>query len=356
MSTAKPVQGQILIVTQAFDPHADELIVLLRYMGQEPIRLNTEAIPANSRLSYTIVRGQERSAFDDTVGSRTAPQEAGSYTLFIDGRQIEAERIRAVWWRRPAPYQFAGDLQPEEARLATIETELAMQGFWLALNSQDCYWISAPSALTIARNLPEQFRRARSFGFATPYTLVTTRAGQAHTFYEETEGQMVYRMLSSLVTSAQSGQQPPTANATRVHEEMLASLEGMVSVPCLFHEHLPARRFWVVVVIGNEIFAAQTTGTKLMDEVPHWWSPQVTKLSYEPLFLPDRLKERCRAFVRSYGLEFGVMQLALGPREEIFFASLDPVGSFLWLEMQCPDLNMSETLASRLIAGTQSER
>ena len=65
--------------------------------------------------------------------------------------------------------------------------------------------------------------------------------------------------------------------------------------------------------------------------------------------------ERCRAFVRSYGLEFGVMQLALGPGKEVFFVSLDPVGSFLWLEQQCPDLRMSEVLASRLVAGARSE-
>ncbi len=345
LSPSQRAKKSILIVTQAFDPHADELIVLLRYMGQEPIRLNTEAIPTDSLLSYTFARGVASLKLDDIEQGDTVQGEPGRYTLFIDGRQIEARFVQSIWWRRPAPYRFGGTLEPEELRIATEETEQAVQSFCLALSAQGCYWISSPAALALARNLPEQLRRAHSYGFATPRSLLTTRVGHVRTFYQETGGHMVYRMLSSLVTGMQNG-----ARSALVTEELLAAFEGTVTVPSLFYEQLSAKRFFLAVVIGDQVFAAQTTGGE--EEITHWWSPQIAELSYEPAPLPDRIIDRCRTFAHSYGLEFAVIQLALSADDQLFFVSLDPAGSFMWLEQQCPDLRMSEALAQRLIDGT----
>lgn len=346
--SSQTTEKSILIVTQTFDPHADELLLLLRYMGQEPIRVNTDAIPGNALLSYTFARGAENLARRDALESPLA-----RYTLFLDGRLIEAQQIHAVWWRRPAPYQFVGTLLPEELHLAAMETRQAMQAFWLALLAQDCAWMSTPAALTLACNLPEQMRRGQHYGFATPRTLITTRAGQMRTFYQETDGQMVFCMLSSLGTPILDGwQQPATqAAAALVSSDLLAAFEQMVSVPCLFYEHLPAQQFLVVVIIADQVFAAQTTPTAPLDQVAHWWSPQVCELPYEPAVLPASLVDHCRAYVQSYGLTFGVMRLVRGPENQYFFVSLDPVGSFLWLEQQCPELRMSETLAQWLIDG-----
>ncbi len=353
LASSQNAEKSILIVTQAFDPHADELMTLLRYMGREPIRLNTNAIPGNSLLSYTFARGT-----DDLAHHGALVEDLARYTLFIDGRLIEVQQIQSVWWRRPAPYQFVGTLQPEELRLATAETEQAMQGFWLALIAQGCAWMSTPGALALASNLPEQMRRAHCYGFATPQTLITTRAAQMRAFYQATAGQMVYCLLSSLSTPILDGRQQPAAqdSVALLSSDLLAAFEHMVSVPCLFYECLPAQQFLVVVVIADQVFAAQTTQRASLDQVTHWWSSQVSELSYAPALLPDIVVDRCRAFVHSYGLSFGVLRLARAPQEQLFFASLDPVGSFLWLEQQCPDLRMSEALAQWLIDGKQAEQ
>ncbi len=353
LPSSRTSEKSILIVTQTFDPHADELLLLLRYMGHEPIRVNTDALPGNALLSYTFARGTEDCAQRDALAHPQA-----HYTLFLDGRLIEAQQVHAVWWRRPAPYQFVGTLLPEELRLATAETEQAMQAFWLALLAQDCAWMSTPAALTLACNLPEQMRRAQHYGFATPRMLITTRAGQMRTFYRETAGQMVYCLLSCLGTPILDGCQHPTtqAAAALVSPDLLAAFEQMVSVPCLFYERLPVQHFLVVVMIADQVFTAQTTPTAPLDQVPHWWSSQGSTLPYEPVVLPTPLVDRCRAYVQSYGLTFGVVWLARGPENQLFFVSLDPVGSFLWLEQQCPELRMSETLAQWLIDGKQAEQ
>jgi len=44
-------KDQIVIVTRIDDPHADDGILALERQGYEAIRLNTDDVPANARIS-----------------------------------------------------------------------------------------------------------------------------------------------------------------------------------------------------------------------------------------------------------------------------------------------------------------
>jgi len=46
-----------------------------------------------------------------------------------------------------------------------------------------------------------------------------------------------------------------------------------------------------------------------------------------------------------------VLSLAVGDQGQVYFVTLDPVGSFMWLEQQCLELRMCEALAERLMNG-----
>jgi hypothetical protein len=164
--------------------------------------------------------------------------------------------------------------------------------------------------------------------------------------WEATRGRLVYRLLSSLQPGLPVGER-----AVPITEQALAAFEERVSVPCLFQEQVPARQFVYVVVIGEQLFAA---GSQEEGEGLHWWSPGIARLSYEPIELEDAVARQVRALVQSYGLTFAVVTLARGRDEQLYFASLDPVGAFLWLEAQCPDLPLRETLARHLLKGVRA--
>ncbi|HLZ64547.1 MAG TPA: hypothetical protein VKR06_47060 [Ktedonosporobacter sp.] len=351
MKSRQQAGSVILLVTQSFDPHADELLVLLRYMGEEPLRLNTEALPADSLLSYRFAAGSEAAVF--WAPNQADPAVIGRCSLLLDGRVIDAAQIGSLWWRRPGGYQFGAALSPEEEILAVGETAQALQGFCLALTASGCYWMSEPEALVRASNLPEQLRRAHHFGFALPRSLLSTHPGEVRTFAQATGGRLVYRLLSANAPLPEQRRGIPTLTSAPLLEEHLATIEEFLSVPALFQERLQAQQFYQVVVIGEQVFAAASLGS--LESLPHWWSPQVCELPYEPVTLSAELARRCLGFVRSYGLEFGVLTLALGEPERCYFVGLDPLGSFLWLEQQCPQMYMAEALARRLIAGKRSQ-
>jgi len=45
---------QIIIVSNINDPHTDEMIRVLKDMGHEAIRLNTDDLPLNTIMSLTV--------------------------------------------------------------------------------------------------------------------------------------------------------------------------------------------------------------------------------------------------------------------------------------------------------------
>lgn len=346
-SFGTPEPGRILLVTRAFDPHADELLTLLRYLGEEPVRLNTEAIPGEALLSFRFTTSSDAMRMSEE-------EERCRATLFVDGRFIDSVRVAAVWWRRPGRYQFGGMLEPSQETLALQETAQAMMGFWLALSASGCYWMSEPGALARAGNLLEQVRRAASLGFRIPRSLLSTRPAEVRVFCQATAGRVVYRLLSAQLPLPEDQRARPGPAAMLLTEEHLASLDDLLLVPALFQERLPALRFVQVVVIGTRLFAAQSHGD--LEAVSHWWDPQVSACSYTPVELPVGLRDRCLRLVQSFGLEFAVVVLAQGALDAWYFVSLDALGSFLWLEQQCPDLPLAETLARQLITGATSSR
>lgn len=140
---------QIVIVTQEFDPHADVLIVLLRELGHDPIRLHTADFPLQAQAS---------AHFDGTRWQGTFTTR--KHTLVL-------EEIRSIWWRRPDSYVLSPDLTAEEKRFAAREVDHALQGMWCGLEEQ-CYWMSFPPAIQKASYKLSQLQQAARLGLQVP--------------------------------------------------------------------------------------------------------------------------------------------------------------------------------------------
>ena len=52
------------------------------------------------------------------------------------------------------------------------------------------------------------------------------------------------------------------------------------------------------------------------------------------LQLPEEIEEGCLALCRHYGLEFGAIDLAIGPDGAYTFFEINPNGQWAWLEQE----------------------
>jgi glutathione synthase/RimK-type ligase-like ATP-grasp enzyme len=337
-------KDQIVVVTQMDDPHADDVILVLQEMGHEPVRLNTDDIPSNITMSL---------GFENDTAAWN-----GSIEILTNGRVIDAEAIRSVWWRRPAEYNLPDALSELEREFASGEIDHALRSLWASL---DCYWVSYPEYIRQAGWKGGQLKRAARLGFEVPRTLITTDPEEARAFYEVCAGRVIFKVMTDTFLGApkvarKHPDQPPEpyeARPTLVTESELEYLDTVRLVPCMFQEYIPKQVELRVTVIGDDIFAAEID-SQVDERTSVDWRRFDVEIPYREATLPAEVAERCLELVRSYQLNFSAMDLILTPDGRYVFIENNPNGQFIFVEHLVPELRMTEALAARLARGANS--
>jgi MvdD pre-ATP grasp domain len=349
-------QNQIVIITEAFDPHADYMIRLLREMGEQPLRLHPADLPQRATLSFSYTSAGWNGA------------------ICAQGRMIDVNHIRSIWWRRPNSPRLPLELSEEESDFAGIEWQYTMRGVWDAI---DCYWMSAPHHIALASGKPSQLVRAAALGFEVPRTLITIAPDEARAFYDACDGQIIYKVLSDplLGLTARIERQnrqfdpeqraplPPDrdlsdfrmrgVHTTLIKAEQLAMLETIRLTPCLFQEYVPKSVELRVTVVGDQVFAAEID-SQANERTRIDWRHYDVEVPYRAAELPPDVAERCYALTRSYGLNFGAIDLILTPDGRYVFLEINPNGQWLWVQKLVPELKIGPAIADRLIQGNMA--
>jgi len=332
-------ESRILVVTDTVDAHADRLIRLLRELGEEPVRLNSSEVSARTTL----------------VSRMDSDSWTGGVTLHSNGRVVDIAALTSIWWRKPNAFGLNDDLEPQQREFAIEETEHAVRGL---LGALDCYWVSHPDNIQRASYKIEQLRRAASLGFDVPRTLVATDPDAVRAFFDDCDGDVVYKVLTDPFLAArryrERGWEPPTAvrfvGTTRVTRETLARLDSVRAVPCQFQQYVPKRTEFRVTVIGDELFAAELFSQEHAESTVDSRQYDVN-VRYAAASLPDDVAARCMALTKSYGLNFGAVDLIRTPDDRYVFLEINPNGQFLFVQDRVPELRMGEAMAACLIRG-----
>ena len=322
---------QIVIVTDEFDPHTDAIMVLLRQMGHDPIRIHPADIPLKAEaLAY-----YNGSSWQGQIATRKR-------TLILD-------EIRSIWWRRPGSPTLLPTLSAEEEPFASVEVDHVLKGMWHGLE-QKCYWMSFPPAIRKASYKLSQLQQATILGFQVPRTLVTTDPERIRQFYEACDEAIIYKTFSNPQPDPKT---PRGIYTTPIHEEQLARLDTIRTAPGLFQEYIPKQVELRVTVIGDELFTAEIH-SQVHQRTRHDWRHYdvVTPMQQHPL--PVDLAEKCLALTRWYGLNFSASDLILTPDGRYVFLEMNPNGQWLWIQEQVPELHMKEALVACLIRGSNA--
>ncbi len=326
------------------DAHADDVIIQLADMGHEPVRLNTDDIPLNARMSFNL----KDSGID----------WQGSIDILTNERVIDPTSIKSIWWRRPDVFALPTDLSLQEREFAQDEIDHALRGLWASL---DCYWISYPEHIRQAGWKLEQLQRAARLGFEVPNTLVTSNPEKARAFYEECNGQLIFKVLTDPFLGApkiiskypDEETEPFQSQTTFITEHELPLLDSVSLVPCLFQEYIPKQLELRIAVIGDELFAAEIHSQEREETRIDWRNYEVD-IPYRKANLPSEVASRCLEFVKSYNLNFSAMDLILTPDGRYVFLENNPNGQFIFIEQMVPELRMTEALAACLARSANS--
>ncbi len=331
------MSARILIITNSSDLHADLVIDRLHSRGTEPFRLNLDEFPARYALDLGFSHGQ----WSGTLG------HAGS------GNPLPIDRIGAVWTRKTADFLLPEGLVAQEVAFARQEAEQILSGL---LHSLDCYWMSHPSAVRRALWKCEQLKRAARHGFRVPRSAVTSNPDSVLGLRKDL-GKIVFKALSSPHLGAEKVDRSDlsaTGLATTIIDaEHDGLLDSVNEFPCFFQEYIPKSYELRVTVVDTRVFAAKIHSQEFERTRVDYRDFEVP-VRYEATTLPEKIEGMCIDFVRSYGLNYGAIDLIVSNDDEYYFLENNPVGQFLFIEQLAPDLQLTSAVADRLLDAASS--
>ena len=137
---------------------------------------------------------------------------------------------------------------------------------------------------------------------------------------------------------------------TKLNDEMIEKIESIRLAPGIFQEHIIKKTDIRVTLIGNQLFAAEIHSQDNKDTVTDWRALN-TDLLTTPIELPTKIASLCINYIRSYNLNFGVIDLIRTPDNNYIFLELNSTGQFYFIELQIPEFKMMDSMVKCLIEG-----
>lgn len=260
----------------------------------------------------------------------------------IAGRSINLTTVRSVWYRHPSPSALPTCLNPEERRFADAEIRWALAGVFQLF---DWFWVNHPDRIRVAGSKILQLRRARELGFEIPATLVTNDPSKVRDFFDA-HRDIVYKPFSSPFFS--DGEQVCYTSPITPNE--VSRVDLIRNAPGIFQKKIRKRIELRITVIGRRVFAVEIHSQQVDTAKDDWRAAPIEDLAHVPHELPPDIEERCLAYVGSFGLVFGAIDMIVTPENEYIFLENNPSGQFGWIEAQTGE-PLTAALAELLITG-----
>lgn len=295
-----------LLVTDEFEPTADQLVLALGALGVRVVRWNLDRFPVGSSLSFSLAGGES------------------SMRLATGAASIDLEEVGSVWCRGFKATGFPGDLSQGDRQFAEVECQRAMDAL-LALG--DATWVNHPEAFRRASSKPAQLAAASAIGLQIPRTLISNDPDAILAWIRESHAPVVYKTLSQFAT-LEAGRSVFT---TRVTEELLRNIDEIVLTPGIFQEEVPKSHELRVTVVGTRSFVGRIN-SQARPETGLDWRHRPFEIESEPARLPPDLESRVQELMRHFGLRYAALDFIVTPEGAHVFLEINPAGQYMWVE------------------------
>ena len=317
--------GGVLILSTVADIATDYVVRGLIKAGVEHHRVNTEDLPFNRTLEYSV-------------------SDDANCALSLDGGG--ALRPSSVWYRRMRTPPRPGGMQEGVYDFCLQETRAALLGSICSLPGR---WMSRPANVWQAELKPYQLAVARAVGLRVPRTLITNEPAAIRAAFR-TFGAMVIKACRS--GYAVVDDQERAIYTSRLLEEHLEHLDEARLSPAIYQEQVPKRYDIRATVVGQRIFAAAIDSQSDRAAAVDWRHATNPELPHLPLDLPDAVSSKLLQLMAQMGLTYGAIDLVLTPDDEYVFIEVNPSGQWLWIDDKL-ELGITDAIVSWLARGTE---
>ena len=306
----------ILLISNRDDYSTDYVAALCKRKDCDYFRINSEDI-AQSVFTYI-------------------PQE--STVVSTNQNRISLLETRTIYFRRIPSRYFP--LEPDDdAAFIYRERREFLEGLFLSL---DARWINPMHQTILGERKINQLSLAKSIGLRIPKTLVTNDPGLARDFVNGIP-KVIAKPISHGFVQGTSSAYSIYTNEFPIENLRLAS--SVLDAPLLLQERVANKADIRVTIVGEELFPVEI----LKDEaVVDWRRPEVKKV-YRNHILPEEVADGLILLNNRMGLVYSAIDLILTDAGEYVFLEVNPVGEWLWLEIEL-GLPIADRIVKQLIA------
>jgi hypothetical protein len=211
-------------------------------------------------------------------------------------------------------------------------------GLSLLLEDLPCLVVNRLGPGMSNHSKPYQALLVRECGLLTPPTLVTNDPDAARRFFDEWQGEVIYKSLSGVRSIVR-----------RVGPEQLERLPLLRYGPAQFQAYIPGDNVRVHTV-DDRVFATRVRSTAVDYRYARREGADVQMKAVD---LSPQVAESCVRLARQMGLHFAGIDLKLTPRDEYYCFEVNPSPGFLFYE-QHTHQPISAALADLLHCGELS--
>ena len=313
----------ILILSHARDEHARMVQRELDALGAPWHQFDLARFPAEYAMAFSCDAGG-----------------AGACLSAPGGTEIDLAACRAIWWRRPLPFEIAPEVSdPDDRQFAYSECHEALTGLWQVL---DALWINDPVRDEQAARKLYQLHLARRLGLHVPETCITNDPDTARRFIDAHQ-RVIYKTFSA------------TERAWRetrlLRPEERALLDQVRHAPVIFQRCIDAVADLRITVVGQRIYAAAIDTRDTEYQVDFRMVMHQARI--EPYALPEAVASDIRRLMDALGLVYGAIDMRLTPDGRHVFLEINPAGQWLFVE-DATGLPITRAMAE-LMAGIGEE-
>lgn len=312
--------ANVVILSNSLDFHADEVERVLLERGAKVFRVNSDKFFVDH---IQLVFG-------------TVSEEG----LSINGEWLSFDLVTSVLYRRPEALEV--EISDEhQKQFAEKEAGEFLNQLYFGLDN--AFWVSRYQALEFARRKLPQLGIARKLGMRTPSTLITNSPDKVRDFFRSCGGRIAYKTLKSPVIKPGEGPELWGVPTTLLTSEHMDRIDLIRHTGGIFQEYVDKEYEIRVTVIGREVFAAKLDSQAVPEASVDWREAvDLGRVRVEAYELPEKVVNQCVGIVKSYGLNFGAIDLIRTPDGQYVFLEINCNGQWLWVE----DLTGQELLAS----------
>ncbi|MBS1683840.1 MAG: hypothetical protein JSS76_03750 [Bacteroidetes bacterium] len=292
--------------------------------------------------SKTIVLDTRQLGGANFISHNLHVNKLDSQIITSEGR-FSLQTFNGIWCRRWEVFLSHDELLKDEYSQYNHEnTYHQMSGLF---NNSTINWVNNPIKHKLANNKILQLQLAQKLNLQIPDTLITNNKDDALQFIQNSKGSVICKKLSD----------HPSVKSTKtvlLKNNDIQFLDLLSNCPVIIQEEIPVDRDVRVIVIGENIFAAEVETRKGKDPID--WRVDVSN-PWKAHNLDTSIASALIKLNKALGLVYSAIDLRLTPSGQYYYFETNPGGQFLFLEvwtsMKIMDC-LCDTILTRQISST----